>query len=93
MSPLIEPNDVLLVDRSEPGRSRPLFESIYVLSFSGRGAVCRCQRVGSALVLVEESGRRSSRLPDRIPLVRTPILEVVRGKVVWIGRQVEPLEA
>jgi hypothetical protein len=74
------------VDRAEGRRRHPIFENIYALSFGGRGAVCRCQRVGGALVPVAENSRCSSRLPDHLPLGRRDILEMVKGKVVWACR-------
>lgn len=87
MTPLIEPGDVVLVDRAEDSRGRPVFGSIYALALSGQSAVCRCQRVGGALVLVAENGRRLPALPDCVPLARRDILDVVRGRVVWAGRE------
>src|SRR5437867_3568767 len=49
MAPWIEPGDLVLVDRAEAVRQRPVFECIYVLALAGHGAVCRCQVVGNAL--------------------------------------------
>ncbi len=88
MSPLIDPGDVVLLDRSEAVRSRPAFEGVYALSFFGQGALCRCHLVGGALVLVAENPRRSTRLPDHLPLARRDILEVVRGRAVWSCREI-----
>jgi hypothetical protein len=90
MAPLVEPGDVVLLDRAEAGRRHPVFGSIYALSLSGQGAVCRCQRVGSALVLVAENGRRSPPIPDYVPLARRDILDIVRGRVVWVCRELPP---
>ena len=87
MSPLLDPGDLVLVDRAEAVRRRPVFESVYLLSLSTGSAVCRCQQVGDSLVLVEENSRRSSRLPDRVPTLKYPILDMVRGKVVWACRE------
>ncbi len=87
MSPLLDPGDLVLLDRSEAARRRPVFERIYALSFQGHGAVCRCQRVGAALALVAENNRRSSRLPDHLPLRKRNITEIVQGRVVWACRE------
>jgi hypothetical protein len=87
MTPLIAPGDLVLVDRSEAERRRPVFEGVYVLAFSGEGAVCRCQAVGSALVLLTENTRRSYRLPGHLSLVKRSVLDFVRGRVVWTSRE------
>ena len=89
MTPLVEPGDVVLVDRGETARRQPVFEGVYALALSGQGAVCRCQVVGSALVLVADNGRRAYHLPDHVPLERRDLLEVVRGRVVWTSRDLE----
>lgn len=90
MSPLIDPGDLVLVDRAEDVRSRPVFEAIYVLSFGGHGALCRCQQVGASLVLVDENARRPSRRPDRVALGKLSALDIVKGKVVWVCRSLDP---
>jgi transcriptional regulator with XRE-family HTH domain len=89
MSPLILPGDLVLVDRSEADRRRPAFDYIYVVSYKGQGAVCRCQRVGSALVLAAESRSRPLRLPCRLPLETRSAAEIVKGRVVWACREFE----
>ena len=91
MAPLIEPGDLILVDRAEAVRRQPAFESIYLVSLNAGSAVCRCQQVGSSLVLIEENHRRSFRLPDRVPLVKCSILDIVRGKVVWACREFDQI--
>ena len=88
MSPFIEPGDLVLVDRAEGPRQGPVFDFAYVLSLCGHGAVCRCQLVGSALVLLAENGRRSFRLPDHLALIKRNVLDVVRGRVVWTCREI-----
>ncbi len=87
MSPLIDPGDVVLMDQAVPHRLHPVFEQISVLSFDGRGAVCRCQVVGGMLVLASEKSRYPDPLPDAIPLGNLQILDVVRGRIVWSCRE------
>ncbi|MBI3666605.1 MAG: helix-turn-helix transcriptional regulator [Acidobacteria bacterium] len=89
MMPLLEPGDLVLVDCAEAVRRRPLFDHIYVLAFGGRGAACRCQRVGASLVLVADNSRRPLRLPDHLSLVKRDILEIVRGRIVWACRELD----
>jgi hypothetical protein len=43
--------------------------------------------VGGALVLAAENGRRSSPIPDHVPLAKRDILDIVRGRVVWVCRE------
>ena len=87
MHPLIRPGDLLLLDRSEEARRRPTFDDIWALALAGRGALCRCQVVGGALVLVADNPQARSNPPDHLPLARRNLLQVVRGRVVWLGRE------
>ena len=89
MAPLVLPADLVLLDQTEGPRRRPALEGIWALSFAGRGALCRCQVVGSALILVVDHPGHQGRLPDHVPLGKRDILEVVRGRVVWVGRELD----
>lgn len=89
MAPMIEPDDLLLIDRADAARRRPVLDGVYVVAFNGRGAVCRCQVVGDALVLVADNVLYSSRLPDHLPLARRDVLEIIRGRVVWVARELD----
>ena len=89
MVPLLEPGDLVLVDRAEAARRQPRFDHVYVLSFAGRSAACRCQQVGASLVLVADNSRRSLRLPDHLALVKRDILDIVKGRIVWACREFE----
>jgi len=90
MEPLIAPGDLVLMDRAEDSRRRPVFDRVHVLGIGGAGTVCRCQVVGQALVLVSDNSRPNG-LPDHIPLARRDILDVVKGRVVWICRELDLL--
>ncbi|HZS50830.1 MAG TPA: hypothetical protein VFA54_08225 [Bryobacterales bacterium] len=87
MSPLIEPGDIVLVDRAEWRRRRPVFDSICVVEVDGQGGLCRCRQVGNSLVLVADNARRAPRFPERVSLATRSILDVVRGTVVWTCRE------
>ena len=86
MAPLIEPGDLVLMDQCEARRRKPEFGPIYVIRLAGSARLCRCQAVGSSLLLTEENGRSPS-LPDRFPVGDGHFLEVVKGVVVWICRE------
>jgi len=90
MSPLLEPGDLVLVDRAEAARRRPVFESVSVLCWGGRGFLCRCQRAGGALVLVTDNGRGKPGLPDYLPLGKQDPAEIVVGRVAWAAREFPP---
>ncbi len=87
MAPLVEPGDWAVVDRVESERRSPEFEGVYALSLEGRGAICRCQRVGSLLVLLADNARSAIRLPDRVPLASYDIVDIVRGRLRWVCRK------
>lgn len=89
MAPLIEPGDLVLIDRAEGARRRPTFAGIWALSLDGQGALCRCQPVGGALVLVSDNCRSHVSLPDHLALARRNILDIVRGRAVWVGRELD----
>lgn len=86
LSPLVEPNDWVLLDRSPAQRRKPRFEHAYALSWKNRGYVVRCRVVGGALVLVADNPDPGADIPSQIPLASHDILEVVQGRIVWIAR-------
>lgn len=87
MSPFLEPGDWVLLDRSPAVRRRPLFEHAYALAWKGRGYVARCRVVGGALVLVADNPRQSSDIPSQIPRTGLDVLNLVKGKIIWLGRE------
>jgi hypothetical protein len=91
MAPLIKPGDLVLIDRAEGARPRPTFAGIWALSLDGQGALCRCQPVGGALVLISDNSRSLVSLPDHVALARRNILDIVRGRAVWVGRELDLL--
>jgi hypothetical protein len=87
MSPFLEPGDWVLLDRAPAARRRPLFEHAYALSWKAKGYVARCRVVGGALVLVADNPRQSSDVPSQIPLASLNVLDFVKGRIVWVGRE------
>jgi transcriptional regulator with XRE-family HTH domain len=87
MSPFLEPEDWVLLDRSPAVRRRPLFEHAYAVSWKAKGYVARCRVVGGALVLVEDNPRHSSGIPGQIPLAGLNVLDIVTARIVWVGRE------
>jgi hypothetical protein len=89
MAPLIEPGDLVMLDRSEGARRTPGLGSVWALAFGSRSAFARCQIVGRALVLVGDNSRATAPLPDHVPIARRDMLRLVRGRVVWVGRRLD----
>jgi len=86
MWPTVCPGDTVVVDPSLRRRRNPDIEAIYVLRITGRGFVRRCRKVSDRLLIV--SGQEPSTGPPLtwISLENRKILDIVRGRIVWIGR-------
>ena len=90
MWPALWPNDLVLLDRSPIERRRPKFEHVYALCWEGKGWVGRCRVVGGALVVVVDNARQAVHsLHGSVPLEHQEVLDVVRGKIVWVGRELD----
>jgi len=87
MLPTIQPNDLLLLDQSPDRRARPKMTRIYAVSLEEGGTVKRCEVVGRELVVMPENMQQRGFSPRTIPLADRDILEIIRGEVVWIGRE------
>ena len=89
MWPALWPNDLVLLDGSPIERRRPDFEHVYALSWAGEGWVGRCRVVGGALVVVVDNARQAHSLHGPVPLERKEMFDIVRGKIVWVGRELD----
>ena len=87
MLPTIQPNDLLLLDQSAERRRHPRMTGIYALSLEEGGTVKRCEIVGRELVVVPENMQQRGFSPQTISLEDRDILEIIKGQVVWIGRE------
>ena len=87
MLPTIQPSDLLLLDQSPERRSNPKMTRIYAVSLEEGGTVKRCEVVGKELVVMPENMQQHGFSPRTIPLADRDILEIIRGEVVWIGRE------
>ena len=83
--PALWPGDMLLLDRSPHVRRRPRLEAYYAICWGEIGYICRCQRIGNGLLTVTESDG-SPAPPARLTLAPGELLQVIRGRVVWAGR-------
>src|SRR5580658_785058 len=87
MLPTIQPNDLLLLDQSPERRRHPKMTRIYAVNLEEGGTVKRCEVVGRELVVMPENMQERGFSPRTIPLVDRDLLEIIRGEVVWIGRE------
>lgn len=86
MWPAVCPGDTIVVDCSLPRRRQPDIQAIYVLRINGRGFVRRCRKVGDRLLIVSDQEPSAGPPMTWISLENRKILDVVRGRIVWIGR-------
>jgi hypothetical protein len=96
MRPTVWPGDIVLLDRSPQERRRPTIDSVYAVCWKNRGWIGRCRRVSRALVIVVDNAREVNHAREAvspastISLAHRDVLDVVRGKIVWLGRDLLP---
>lgn len=86
MWPTVWPGDTVVVDSSLCGRRNPDVHSIYILRINGRGYVRRCHGLSGRLLLVSDQEPSPGPPLTWVSLENRKIADVVRGRVVWIGR-------
>ena len=87
MLPSVQPNDLLLIDQDEQRRRKPVFTRIYALSLEEGGTIKHCELVEGELVIVPENMQQRGFSVRTISMEDRNILDLVRGQVVWIGRE------
>lgn len=93
MYPLFQERDLVLLDRSERARSAPNAETTYLVN-TPEGALVRYIRLGGrSLYLLTHDNREDPRRWAYISLAERNILDIVRGRIVWIGRKMETIPA
>lgn len=87
MRPLIQPHDTIAIDTAPNERRHPNPACIYAICWDNRGYLGRCRlRPGRLDIRVDNPGP-ASLPPSSIRLDRgTRLLDVVRGKVIWLSR-------
>ena len=84
----LQVNDIVLVDQNPAFRRSPLPDFPYLIA-SGNAAVFRYVRLGGTRIYLTDSPARTNPKDwHEIPLMKRDILEVVRGRVVWISREI-----
>lgn len=87
MIPTIQPLDLVLLDTNPAKRKSPQLDRIYAVSLEGGTGLRHCGLAGNSLVLVAENSRWREGKASEIPLGGKDILSIVRGEVVWVGRE------
>lgn len=88
MRPLFRGGDMALLDRSYARRREPDGDGCYAIDLGAESLVRRLRRVSDQLYLLAP-GAPDPDTGDFISLADRNMLEVVRAKVVWIGRHLE----
>jgi hypothetical protein len=89
MRPLFREGDMVLLDRSCVRRRRPDAEGCYAVDLGGDSLVRRLHLDGDCLRLLAPAAP-ASRAADFVSVANRNILEVVKARIVWIGRNLEP---
>ncbi|MBI3894612.1 MAG: helix-turn-helix domain-containing protein [Acidobacteria bacterium] len=87
MIPSIQPLDLVLIDTQPARRKAPRLDRIYAISLEGGSGLRHCAVAGSSLLLVPENPHWREGHPQEIHLDGLDILSIVRGEVVWVGRE------
>jgi hypothetical protein len=88
LPPAFQPGDLVLLDRSEPARRQPVASAYYALQDRGEGLVRRLRRKTRLFLLTGEG--EDSATWGYISLLEQNILEIIRARILWIGRDLEP---
>ena len=89
MSKILWENDLALLDHSEGKRLNPEPEGLYVINRRGEGLVRRLKWASPRLELCGSDPWGQPDPGEVILLERTHLLDVVRAKVVWLGRYLD----
>ena len=88
--PYFQEGDLALMDRAPLTREALLATSIYLVQTS-RGTLVRLVRAGGTRLYLATPGNTGEpRQWDYVPLPRQDVREVIQGRLVWIGRALEP---
>ncbi len=86
---LFHGNDLLLLDQNEELRAHPAGGRCWVVAEEAGLRIRYVRLGGSRLYLASEATVHDPRAWDSVQLQGRNILDVVRARIVWIGREVE----
>lgn len=84
---MLAANDVILLDQSPEVRANPRGESCWVVAGSLGLSVRYVKMGGTKLYLAGETTVREPHLWEAVSLHGRDMLDIVRARVVWIGRE------
>ncbi len=88
--PYFQEGDLALMDRAPLTREGLRATAVYLVQ-TGQGTLVRFVRAGGTrLYLVTPATAGEPRLWDYVPLPGEDVREVIKGRLVWIGRALEP---
>ena len=93
MYPRFQEGDLVLLDRSNADLSLLAAQACYVVDHSKGNLVRYLRRTGPALYLATEESLDEPVQWEQVSLAERTLTEIVIGRVVWMGRQVEPWPA
>ncbi len=89
MQPRFQKGDSVLLDRSDITRSNPDPHAFYAVDLPG-GTGARYVRLGGrCLYLATDATLREPSEWEYVSLASRNILEVVKGRIIWIGREMQ----
>ena len=83
----VSPNDLVLLDQDPEIRARPRGENCWVVAEPAGLRVRYVRWGGTRVYLANEANVRDPRLWDTVPLDGLKVEDIVRAKIVWIGRE------
>lgn len=83
----VSANDLILLDQNPAVRSQPHGESCWVVAESSGLRVRYVKMGGTRIYLANEATVRDPKLWEAVPITGKKVEDVVRAKIVWIGRE------
>ncbi|MEX2264206.1 MAG: helix-turn-helix domain-containing protein [Bryobacteraceae bacterium] len=87
MAGVLNAGDLILLDRSEHLRKDPGPNGLYAVVYHGGSRVRRIKRREGGLLLLSEETRKDPAAWEYISLAGKDILDIVFGRLVWLGRE------
>lgn len=86
---LVAPNDFILLDQNPEVRAKPRGDGCWVVADQAGLRVRYVKTGGTKIYLADESTVRDPRKWEAVSLQGREITDIVRARIVWIGREME----
>ncbi len=90
MAPRFQPGDLVFFDQSDKARTNIDPCSVYLVFFQGREWARYVRKAGNRIYLVSEDVMNRPADWDFVSLEESSILDVIKGRIIWICRSVDP---